>query len=119
MTDGLRVAEDDLDSHFAGVDAVIHLAWLFQPTHDSVATWRNNVLGAMNVFRAVARNRVPALIYSSSVGAYSPGPDGTPVTESWPTPGWPGAACWCRTSAACGSRRCTPRTSPTRSASPR
>lgn len=88
----VNVAQDDLDSHFAGVDAVIHLAWLFQPTHDSVTTWRNNVLGAMNVFRAVARNHVPALIYSSSVGAYSPGPDGTPVTESWPTHGWPGAA---------------------------
>ena len=28
------VAEDDLESHFRGADAVIHLAWAIQPSRD-------------------------------------------------------------------------------------
>jgi len=40
----------------------------------------------------VAAARVPALVYSSSVGAYSPGPDEGRVDESWPTHAWPTAA---------------------------
>ncbi|WP_030300318.1 NAD-dependent epimerase/dehydratase family protein [Streptomyces katrae] len=83
----------DLTGVFAGADAVVHLAWKFQPTHDPVATWRTNVLGSINVFEACARAGVHALVHASSVGAYSPGPeDGRPVDESWPTHGWPGAA---------------------------
>src|SRR5438093_1107326 len=36
--------------------------------------WRINVEGRTRVFRAVAEAAVPALVYASSVGAYSPGP---------------------------------------------
>ncbi|WP_026313430.1 NAD-dependent epimerase/dehydratase family protein [Actinomadura flavalba] len=87
------VARSDLLPLFNGADAVIHLAWLFQPTHRPTVTWRNNVLGSARVFRAVAEAGVPALVYASSVGAYSPGPrDGRPVDESWPTHGSPEAA---------------------------
>jgi nucleoside-diphosphate-sugar epimerase len=87
--------DDDLDRFLTGADVVIHLAWLFQPARDPVTTWRANVLGAIRTFEAVARQRVPALIHASSVGAYSPGPKDSPVTESWPTHGWPTAA-YCR-----------------------
>ncbi|GAA3697087.1 SDR family oxidoreductase [Nonomuraea antimicrobica] len=86
------VADADLTRIFDGADAVVHLAWLFQPTRDPAVTWRANVLGSMRVFRAVAEAGVPALIHASSVGAYSPGPKDRPVDESWPTHGWPGAA---------------------------
>jgi UDP-glucose 4-epimerase len=86
------IAEDDLVEPFRGADVVIHLAWLFQPTHRPVTTWRANVLGGMRVFDAVAEAGVPALVYASSVGAYSPGPKDTAVDESWPTHGWPQAA---------------------------
>jgi nucleoside-diphosphate-sugar epimerase len=85
------IAEDDLAAHLAGAAAVVHLSWLFQPTHDPVVTWRNNVLGAQRVFRAAAAAGVGTLVYSSSVGAYSPGPKDRAVDESWPTDGWPGA----------------------------
>ncbi|GHH91753.1 SDR family oxidoreductase [Streptomyces capillispiralis] len=85
----------DLVEEFAGADAVVHLAWAFQPTHDPATTWRTNVLGSMRVFDAVAEARVPALVHASSVGAYSPGPKDRSVTESWPTHGWPDAA-YCR-----------------------
>ncbi|WP_282772103.1 NAD-dependent epimerase/dehydratase family protein [Saccharomonospora viridis] len=87
-----KAEEAELDSVFDGADAVVHLAWLFQPTRDPVTTWRTNVLGSLRVFDAVARCSVPALVYSSSVGAYSPGPKDRTVTEKWPTHGWPGAA---------------------------
>ncbi len=71
---------------------MVHLAWLIQPTHDPHLTWRVNVLGSIRVLRAVAEARVPALVYASSVGAYSPGPKDRPVDESWPTHGQPTAA---------------------------
>ncbi|MFI1200021.1 NAD-dependent epimerase/dehydratase family protein [Streptomyces sp. NPDC020883] len=87
--------QDNLESHFRGADAVVHLAWLFQPTHDPATTWETNVLGSLRVFDAVARSGVPALIHASSVGAYSPGPKDRYVDESWPTHGWPEAA-YCR-----------------------
>ena len=91
------VASDqaDLAGKFAGADAVVHLAWAFQPTHDPAATWRTNVLGSIRVFEAVAAAGVPALVHASSVGAYSPGPKDHAVDESWPTHGWPDAA-YCR-----------------------
>ncbi|MDP9071444.1 MAG: NAD-dependent epimerase/dehydratase family protein [Actinomycetota bacterium] len=86
------VTEDDLVAHFDGADVVVHLAWIFQPTHDPVATWRNNVLGSIRVFEAAAEAGVPALIHASSVGAYSPGTDERPVDETWPTHALPTAA---------------------------
>ncbi|MFK4144744.1 SDR family oxidoreductase [Streptomyces sp. NPDC004065] len=81
-----------LAEEFEGADAVIHLAWAFQPTHDPATTWNTNVLGSIRVFEAVAAARVPVLVHASSVGAYSPGPKDRPVDESWPTHGWPDAA---------------------------
>ncbi|MGW0080232.1 SDR family oxidoreductase [Streptomyces sp. NPDC003393] len=81
-----------LAGQFEGADAVIHLAWAFQPTHDPATTWRTNVLGSIRVFDAVAAAHVPVLVHASSVGAYSPGPKDHPVDESWPTHGWPDAA---------------------------
>jgi UDP-glucose 4-epimerase len=86
------MAIDDLPPQLRGADVVVHLGWIFQPTHDPVRTWRTNVLGSMRVVAAVADADVPALVYASSVGAYSPGPDDRPVRESWPTHALPTAA---------------------------
>ncbi|WP_307848494.1 NAD-dependent epimerase/dehydratase family protein [Microbispora oryzae] len=86
------VSRSDLGEIFSGADAVVHLAWLFQPTHDAVATWNTNVIGSIRVFRAAARAGVSVLVHASSVGAYSPGPKDRPVDEGWPTHGWPNAA---------------------------
>lgn len=86
------VATDDLLRHFEGADVVIHLAWLFQPTHNPRVTWDNNVLGSARVLDAVARAGVPRLVVASSVGAYSPCGDDIRVDESWPTNGWSEAA---------------------------
>ncbi|RFS83860.1 NAD-dependent epimerase/dehydratase family protein [Actinomadura spongiicola] len=86
------VTDSDLVPVMRGADVVVHLAWLFQPTHRPAVTWDANVVGSSRVFDAAARAGVSALVYSSSIGAYSPGPKDRPVDESWPTHGWPGAA---------------------------
>jgi UDP-glucose 4-epimerase len=86
------ITTEDLVPHFRGADAVVHLAWLFQPTHDPVRTWRTNVLGTVRILESVAAAETPSLVYSSSVGAYSPGPKDRRVDEGWPTHGWPAAA---------------------------
>jgi UDP-glucose 4-epimerase len=81
------VASDDLVPHFMGADVVIHLAWAIQPSRDEAALRAINVHGSRRVFEAVASAEVPALVYASSVGAYSPGPKDRAVDESWPTDG--------------------------------
>jgi UDP-glucose 4-epimerase len=81
------VAESDLVRLFRGADAVVHLAWLIQPTRSAAHLWRVNVEGSTRVFRAVADAGVPALVHASSIGAYSPGPKDRAVDESWPTDG--------------------------------
>ena len=83
------IAEDDLVPLFTGADAVVHLAWLIQPSHDLSQLWRVNVEGSTRVFRAVAEAGVRTLVYASSVGVYSPGPKDRAVDETWPTDGVP------------------------------
>ncbi|RKN40100.1 NAD-dependent epimerase/dehydratase family protein [Streptomyces hoynatensis] len=85
-------AQAQLTGHFRDADAVVHLAWMIQPSRDPLMTWRTNVLGTGRVLGAVAAAGVPALLYASSIAAYAPGPKDPPVRESWPTHGWPTAA---------------------------
>lgn len=82
----LDVARDDLD--FDGAAAVIHLAWLIQPSRDAAELERVNVTGSRRVFDAAARAGA-ALVHASSVGVYSPGPKDRAVDESWPRDGVP------------------------------
>jgi UDP-glucose 4-epimerase len=81
------VVSDDLVALMRGAVAVVHLAWLIQPSRDRAATRAVNVGGSARVLRATAEAGVPALVYASSVGAYSPGPKDRAVDESWPTGG--------------------------------
>lgn len=78
---------DDLTETFRGADAVVHLAWAIQPSRDQATVERINVQGSARVFEAAAAAGVPAIVYASSVGAYSPGPKDRRVDESWPTDG--------------------------------
>lgn len=79
--------EDRLTAAFDGVDAVVHLAWGFQPTRDEAYLRRLDVGGTHAVLRAAQRCDVPHLVHISSVGAYSPRTGDEPVDESWPTGG--------------------------------
>jgi nucleoside-diphosphate-sugar epimerase len=83
------IARDPLDDHLRGADVVVQLAWLIQPSHQRAELWRTNVVGTGRVLDTIARLKVPALVYSSSVGAYSRGPKDRAVDESWPTDGIP------------------------------
>ncbi|HEY8582453.1 MAG TPA: NAD-dependent epimerase/dehydratase family protein, partial [Capillimicrobium sp.] len=81
------VAEADLRPHLEGADAVVHLAWLIQPSRDERVLQMTNVEGSARVFEAAAEAGVGTLVYASSIGAYSPGPKDRAVDESWPTEG--------------------------------
>src|SRR4051794_15125047 len=81
------IRSSDLVEIFQGASVVIHLAWLIQPSRDRDELRSVNVDGSARLFRAVADAGVPALVYASSVGAYSPGPKDRRVDESWPTEG--------------------------------
>jgi UDP-glucose 4-epimerase len=83
------ITRDALEPLFRGAGAVVHLAWLIQPSRDGATLHRVNVEGSRRVFEATAAAGVPALVYASSVGAYSPGPKDRAVDESWPTDGIP------------------------------
>src|SRR3954449_2469732 len=81
------ICKADLRALFTGADAVVHLAWLIQPSRDEATTRAVNVEGSARVFEAAAAAAAPRLVYASSVGAYSPGPKDRLVDESWPTEG--------------------------------
>jgi len=89
------VRYDDLVGLFTDVDAVVHLAWAFQPSHHPDVTWGVNVHGTARVLDAAAQAGVTAVVMASSVGACSPGSKTERIDESWPTHGWSPAA-YCR-----------------------
>lgn len=82
-------SDEALRSAFTGVDAVVHTAWGFQPTHREAYLRELGVGGTGRVVRAALEQRVPHLVHLSSVGAYSPRQDSAPVDEGYPTHGIP------------------------------
>jgi nucleoside-diphosphate-sugar epimerase len=72
-----------------GADAVVHLAWGFQPSHDMEYLGRLGVGGTAAVIGAADEAGVRHLVHMSSVGAYAKRADRRPVDESWPTTGVP------------------------------
>jgi nucleoside-diphosphate-sugar epimerase len=85
------LAVDDLTGALQGADAVVHLAWLIQPSHDEHVLWRANVIGSERLLQACDAVGVPTVVHASSVAAYRPGPKER-VDESWPTDGIPSSA---------------------------
>nr|MBA2523513.1 NAD-dependent epimerase/dehydratase family protein [Solirubrobacterales bacterium] len=81
---------DRLEPMFEGADVLIHLAWAIQPSRDEERLHAVNVTGSKRVFAAAGAAAVPAVVYASSIGAYSPGDQhGAPVDETWPVEGIP------------------------------
>jgi len=98
---GLDVAQEGarqrLQEVFAGADAVVHLAWGFQPSHVQEYLDRVGIEGTQAVLGAADAAGVGQLVHLSSLGVYSPAPpdaDGAParVDESYPTEGIPSLA---------------------------
>jgi nucleoside-diphosphate-sugar epimerase len=87
---GADVTADDLGPALVGADAVVHLAWMIQPSWDLDGMRRTNVDGSTRVFEAAVDAGVPAIVHASSVGAYAAGPKDRPVDEGWAIGGHPG-----------------------------
>lgn len=94
VLDGVEWASVDLSRDdralrdaFHGADAVVHLAWGFQPSHREAYLEELGVGGTRRVVEAATATGVRHLVHMSSVGAYSPRRDAEPVDESWPTGG--------------------------------
>ena len=70
-----------------GADAVVHLAWGFQPTRNTEYLTRVGVGGTGAVLEAAHTAKVGQLLHMSSVGTYAAGRYCERVNESWSTAG--------------------------------
>ena len=90
---GLDLASPDaapeLREVFDKADAVVHLAWGFQPTRNTEYLHQSGVGGTAAVLEAAHAAEVGQLVHMSSVGTYAAGRYGRRVDESWPTTGIP------------------------------
>lgn len=80
-------ADAVLDEAMDGVEAVIHLAWAFQPTRRPQYLRRVGVGGTERVLAAADRAGVRQFVHMSSVGAYGRKISDVPVGESYPHTG--------------------------------
>ncbi|MEW5812122.1 MAG: NAD-dependent epimerase/dehydratase family protein [Actinomycetota bacterium] len=74
---------------FDGADAVVHLAWGFQPTRNTEYLTRLGVGGTSAVLQAAQQASIGHLIHMSSVGTYAAGRYARRVDEAWVTSGIP------------------------------
>jgi nucleoside-diphosphate-sugar epimerase len=74
-----------LESAFAGVDVVVHLAFIITGNADAETIRAVNIDGTVNVFRAAAAAGARRFVYASSIAAYG-FHDDNPIgmTEEWP-----------------------------------
>jgi UDP-glucose 4-epimerase len=73
------------------ITTVVHLAWVFNPTHEPNLEYDVDVEGSKNILQCVKQARVPNLIYLSSTTAYGPHPDNPLIfDENYPRRGHPG-----------------------------
>jgi nucleoside-diphosphate-sugar epimerase len=82
-----RDAAQRLKDIFDGADAVVHLAWGFQPTRNTTYLNRQGVAGTAAVLEAAHTVSVGHLLHMSSVGTYAAGRYRQRVDESWSTAG--------------------------------
>ncbi|MBS3061271.1 MAG: NAD(P)-dependent oxidoreductase [Candidatus Diapherotrites archaeon] len=62
--------EEKLKKKTSRCDAVIHLAAILDENASHETLWKTNVDGTKNVLEACAANRVPRLLFASTVGVY-------------------------------------------------
>ena len=70
---------------------MVNFAWGFQPTRRPDLLRRTGVVGSANVLTAAAAAGVGHVVHTSSVGAYRPRRDLTPVAETFPVTGVAGS----------------------------
>jgi len=89
-----------LRATFARADAVVHLAWGFQPSHRLDLLEELGVGGTRRVAQTALEAGVPHLVHMSSVGVYSPRTSDEPVDETYPREGVPTSPYSCHKAAA-------------------
>lgn len=83
--DSVDVRDPALEARLAGVDVLVHLAFVMDPIHDEEMMRDVNVNGSQNVFRCAGRAGVRKIVYTSSAVAYGAHPDNEiPLTEDAP-----------------------------------
>jgi UDP-glucose 4-epimerase len=83
--DPIDVRSPALEKRLAGVDVVVHLAFVMDPIKDEALMRDVNVNGSQNVLRAAGRAGVRKVIYTSSATVYGAHPDNDfPLTEDSP-----------------------------------
>ncbi|MGH9101774.1 MAG: NAD-dependent epimerase/dehydratase family protein, partial [Acidimicrobiales bacterium] len=80
---------EDLELLLQGVATVVQLPRPTAPRTDTRQLWRRDVEGTRRLLEAMRRAGVDRLVHVSSAAAYSPAPEGSQVTEDWPTDGDP------------------------------
>lgn len=85
-------AAGELGRHFVEADAVVNLAWGFQPTRNTGYLESVGVGGTAAVLGAAQSAGVGLLVHMSSVGTYAPGRHGEHVDETWARTGVPSSA---------------------------
>ncbi len=84
------VRDPEIAKDFAGCEALIHLAFIVMPLHDTGMALDINIEGSKNVFRAAAKAGIKKIIYTSSCAAYGAWPDNpAPIKEDQPLRGMP------------------------------
>ncbi|MDF2145567.1 NAD-dependent epimerase/dehydratase family protein [Knoellia sp. p5-6-4] len=86
-----RAGDSRLPQFVRDADGVVHLAWGLQPMHNRGHLRRVDLGGSLAVIRAVRAERVPHLVFGSSVGTYAPRVSDEVVDERWPATGIPGS----------------------------
>ncbi|HEX2241578.1 MAG TPA: NAD-dependent epimerase/dehydratase family protein [Actinomycetota bacterium] len=85
LFDTLDVRDAALEARLAGVDTLIHLAFVMDPIRDEAAMRDINVNGSQNAFNCAGRAGVKKVIYTSSAVVYGAHPDNdVPLTEESP-----------------------------------
>jgi UDP-glucose 4-epimerase len=70
------------------VTSVVHLAWIFNPTHNPDLERAVDVEGSRNILECIQKAEVPYLVYLSSTTSYGPHPDNPEIfNESYPRRG--------------------------------
>ncbi len=83
--DELDVRSPGLQARLAGVDCLVHLAFVMDPLHDEDLMRDVNVNGSQAVFRSAGRAGVRRIVYPSSATVYGAHPDNqVALTEESP-----------------------------------
>lgn len=85
LSDDLDVRNPALEARLAGVDVLVHLAFVMDPIRDENEMRDVNVNGSQNAFKCAAKAGVKKIVYTSSAVVYGAHPDNeVPLTEQSP-----------------------------------